>query len=362
MNLTATALTGSLAVLSVLALKTTQVTAPTVAAPQTTNGAPAIPVDLEAPAANQRLDLPPWAFTPNPPRKGARPPDDGTLLHVPGSTKAYTRTKINDGGNPPDWFPDTHPPMPNAVAHGGKDYRACAECHLANGNGKPDTAALNALPAAYIEQQMEDFRNGRRHASVTKMSVRSMLSVAMNITPAEANEAASYFASTKPARWLRVVESDSVPKTEYAGYRFLSIPDAGMEPIGNRIVELPVSPERTDMRDASSGFIAYVPKGSVAKGRALVQTGSGKTAACVACHGNDLRGMGTMVPPIAGRSPSSIGRQIYDFKSGARDGANASLMKAPVATLTDEDIVNIVLPFLASSIAPTAIECFACAR
>jgi cytochrome c553 len=345
MKFAAVFIAGSLGVFSAVALTTIadarQVAAPPVTTQATINGSAAT-ANLEAPTANQRPDLPPWAFTPSPPRKGARPPDDGTLLHVPGSTKAYTRTQINDGGNPPDWFPDMHPLMPNAVAHGGKTYSGCAECHLANGNGKPDTAALNGLPAAYIEQQIEDFRNGGRHASVPRMSVRSMLPVAMNITPTETKDAAEYFASVKPVKWIRVVESDSVPKTEYAGYRFVAIPDGGTEPIGNRVVELPISADRTDMRDASSGFVAYVPKGSIAKGEVLVQSGGGKTTPCVMCHGKDLRGMGTLIPPIAGRSPSSAGRQIYDFKSGARDGANASLMKAPVAPLTDEDIVNIV--------------------
>jgi cytochrome c553 len=334
-----------LAISSILMLATkvrAQQAVPPAAATPPTASAPIDPADLEAPTANQRPDLPQWAFTPNPAHSSVRPKDDETLLHVSGSTKAYTRTQINDGANPPDWFPDAHPPLPTSVAHGGTTYSACAECHLANGNGKPDTAALNALPAAYIEQQMEDFRNGRRHASVPKMSVRSMLPVATNITPAEAKEAADYFASVKPAKWIEVVESDSVPKTTYAGYRFVAIPDGGTEPIGNRVVELPMSKDRTDMRDASSGFIAYVPMGSIAKGEVIVRTGSGKTTPCVACHGSDLRGMGTLSPPIAGRSPSSLGRQIYDFKSGARNGSNASLMKAPVSTLTDEDIVNIV--------------------
>ncbi|SEB52975.1 c-type cytochrome [Terriglobus roseus] len=232
--------------------------------------------------------------------------------------------------------------MPAPVAHGGVNYRACAECHLANGRGKPDTAALNALPAAYIEQQMEEFRNGRRDASVPGMSVRSMLPVAANISPAEAKDAAEYFASIPPAKWVQVIEADVVPKTELAGYRFIAIAEGGTEPIGNRIVELPVDANRTSMRDASSGFIAYVPKGSIAKGKILVETGGDKTTACATCHGTGLHGTGGLVPPIAGRSPSAIGRQLYDFKTGARDGSNAALMKGTVAALTDEDILNIV--------------------
>ena len=55
----------------------------------------------------------------------------------------------------------------------------------------------------------------------------------------------------------------------------------------------------------------------------------------------------TNTPPIAGRSPSEMARQIYDFQTGARHGTNAPMMQAPVEKLTDTDIVNIVA-YLAS--------------
>jgi cytochrome c553 len=305
-------------------------------------------VDLEAPAENQRPDLPSWAFTPAP-RRTPAPPDDGTLLRIPGSAKAYTRTQINYPYGPPDWFPDTHLPGPKPVTEGNKPkYAACAECHLANGNGKPDTAGLNGLPAAYIVQQIEDFRDDHRHASVPHMAATSMIPIAVGISPGESREAAEYFASTKPAKWIRVVETDMVTKTEFVGHRLVATQDAAKEPIGNRVVEVAENETYTVMRDAESGFVAYVPIGSVKKGEVLVKTGgNGKTTACVTCHGQNLKGMGTVVPPIAGRSPSSEARQIYDFQSGARNGANAALMKAPVANLTDEDIVDITA-YLAS--------------
>ena len=102
------------------------------------------------------------------------------------------------------------------------------------------------------------------------------------------------------------------------------------------------------MRDSKSGFVAYVPTGSLKKGETLVRTGdNGRTTACVLCHGPNLTGMGNIIPPIAGRSPSQLARALYDFKSGARNGSNAALMKAPAANLTNEDIVNITA-YLAS--------------
>jgi cytochrome c553 len=68
--------------------------------------------------------------------------------------------------------------------------------------------------------------------------------------------------------------------------------------------------------------------------------GNGKTEACTVCHGQDLRGFGP-VPGIAGRSPSYLARQLYDFQAGARKGEWSELMKPVVAKLTNEDMVNI---------------------
>jgi cytochrome c553 len=51
--------------------------------------------------------------------------------------------------------------------------------------------------------------------------------------------------------------------------------------------------------------------------------------------------MGDLFPPLAGHSPSATARQLYDFKSGARDGRNALAMKPVVAKLTDRDIVDL---------------------
>ena len=90
------------------------------------------------------------------------------------------------------------------------------------------------------------------------------------------------------------------------------IPDepAAMEPIGNRIIEVPESVERTALHDSESGFVAYVPIGSIKKGEQLVTTGgdkvaggkivAGKTIRCAICHGADLKGLGN-VPAYRGR-------------------------------------------------------------
>ena len=115
----------------------------------------------------------------------------------------------------------------------------------------------------------------------------------------------------------------------------------GTEPLGQRINEMPEDPRRTELRDGASGFVAYVPKGSIARGETLVKTGgAGKTVACGTCHGPDLKGLGP-VPPLAGRSPSYTVRQMYDMQQGVRKGPWSALMKTAVEKLTSDDMIAI---------------------
>src|SRR5262249_36177039 len=150
----------------------------------------------------------------------------------------------------------------------------------------------------------------------------------------EVKEATRYFTSIPASPWIKVVESATVPKTKPQGGMFLALDgaEAGSEPIGERIIETPASAHDTEfLRNPRSGFIAYVPPGSLRRGEALVVNGataSGtKVTACTVCHGGDLRGLGP-VPTLAGRSPSYLARQLYDMKVGNRNGAWTPLMAA----------------------------------
>jgi cytochrome c553 len=68
----------------------------------------------------------------------------------------------------------------------------------------------------------------------------------------------------------------------------------------------------------------------------------GKTTACGTCHGLNLTGVvGADVPPIAGRSPSYLVRQLWDMQQGTRNGAQAQLMRLVVANLAPDDLVAI---------------------
>jgi cytochrome c553 len=179
------------------------------------------------------------------------------------------------------------------------------------------------------------------------MGYTFMTRIGKGITPEDAKAAADYWASVKLRPWIRVVETDTVPVTRAAGGMLAVVEDGGTEPIGQRVIEVSENYERTELRDPSSGFVAYVPKGSLARGKELVTTGgNGKTIRCTICHGPDLKGLGD-VPSIAGRSPSQMTRQLIDIQTSARNGPWSQLMKEPVRQLTNDDIVNIV-SYLAS--------------
>src|SRR4249920_2709222 len=80
-------------------------------------------------------EKPGWAFHVIDKVRPPAVPDDGQPKQMPGSSRSFTQAQIRDNSNPPDWHPAEHPPMPDVVAHGSKDVRACATCHLPNGFG-----------------------------------------------------------------------------------------------------------------------------------------------------------------------------------------------------------------------------------
>ncbi|HEV2701463.1 MAG TPA: c-type cytochrome [Steroidobacteraceae bacterium] len=283
---------------------------------------------------------------PSKPPPPGPPPDNKTLLHVTGSKLSFTRAQIRDYYGPADWFPEDHPTMPEIVAHGRKTAAApiiaCALCHLPNGNGRPENANVTGLTYGYIVQQMLDFRKGARQTSdKRKTNTGLMNGFGRDMTDEEVKAAATYFASIPAKQSSKVVESDRVPKTRPIGGLFIPIKGEGqgMEALGSRIVEVPVDEEQTEtLRNPRVRFIAYVPKGSLAKGEILVRTGDGKVTPCTVCHGADLRGLGP-VPRLAGNSPSYLARQLYDMQTGHRAGAWTPLMAPIVAGLSAGDVL-----------------------
>ena len=275
-------------------------------------------------------------------RGGQAAPDTGPK-RLAGSNLEFTLAQIRDGFGPADWFPGDHPPMPEIVAHGRRpEVRACALCHYPNGKGRAENAPIAGYPVAYFIQQMNDFKSGnRKSADPKKANTNAMIAMAKAMTDEEIKAAAEYFGSMAWTPWIKVVETDTVPKTRIAGGLFVALPGDEKEPIGKRIIEVPENAEASETyRNPRSGFIAYAPPGSIKKGEALVTSGGGKTLACGACHGADLKGLGP-VPGIAGRSPSYLVRQMYDMQSGARKGVWTPLMTKVVSQLSEDDMLQI---------------------
>jgi cytochrome c553 len=271
--------------------------------------------------------------------------DENAPRTVPGSTLVRTQAEIDDPWNPPDWFPnDHHAPVPEIVAHGaGENVRACAQCHGFAGLGHPEASHLAGLPVNYIVRQLSDFKGGRRTDRFWMNRFAPFLS------DEDIRAAAEWYAAIEPRDFIdRVIEAEQVPIT-YIGdgrMRFIQ-PDGGTEPIGNRIFEVPQNRELATARHPYSGFTVYAPPGSVARGEALATTGAGGTTIpCAICHGEGLKGLAE-VPRIAGISPLYVVRQLNAFRTNERAGGMAPLMTAPVANLSDEDIVALAA-YLAS--------------
>lgn len=293
------------------------------------------------PAIASAADNPDWAYPGLP--QGLPRPDASKILKVPGSDKEYNEVTVNDAFNPPDWFPGEHAPLPPVVAKGVKpDVRACALCHLPTGDGHPESANVAGLNAGYIARTLRDFAAGKRKGGRSGV----MINISKAISPEDARAAAEYFSGRKvTAGYTKVVEQAEVPKS-YVGegsMRFAAA-DGAMEPIGERIIEVPQNEPEARARDPHAGFVAYVPPGSIAKGEQLATTGGGgggKTVPCAICHGEGLKGLGE-VPSLAGRSPMYLTRQLLDIKSGARTGTWATLMQQVVEKLDVSDVIALV--------------------
>lgn len=317
-------------------------------------------VALAAEAADS--NKPDWAYAVPPPPTtpaqpaGQRPPPDLSLLSIAGSKFQFTRNKVqgaaDDGSRtrvqPADWFPEEHPnPIPPIVALGdqSRSITPCSLCHMPEGRGRTENGAIAGLTSAYFIEQMHDFASGaRQSAEPLKANAKQMAVFAKAMTEDEIKAAADYYAAIPWVKWTHVVETTTSPKVE--SHNGLWVPltgdKAGTEPLGDRIIEVPVDPEATELkRDPHSGYVAYAPVGAVAVGKSLATSGGGgKTLACTGCHGADLMGS-AIAPSIAGRTATYVAQQLYDLQAGARNGAGDAPMKPVVAKLDGKDILDL---------------------
>ena len=293
-----------------------------------------------------QVTVPRWVFPLNPPSPGGTPVlDQVKPLHVPGSRVTYTEGQLSDRFSAADWFPESHSAMPEIVAKGRRPaVNACGYCHTPGGQGRPENASLAGLPAPYIVQQVADFKSGaRRSVSPDSYAPTAlMIDLAAHATAAEVISAATYFSQQRPIQRVRVVERDRVPRSHVVGWVYAAIPESGDEFLGERLLEFAPDPARHEARDDKMQYIAYVPRGSITRGRSIALTGAGGlTVACVSCHGDRLQGMG-LVPRIAGRSPTYLIRQLLAFQTGARVGVTGQPMLPVITKLRISDMIDVV--------------------
>jgi len=303
---------------------------------------------LTAPAAETptaAADLPEWLFPidPNSIHPPATPPklDDKELLTIPGSKESFTAARIGDFFNPPDWHPEDHLPMPDVVAKGRKpDVFACAICHTPTGQGRPENAPIAGLPENYFRQQLLDMRSGARKpvGPVAYKPNQAMHKIAHAMTDAEIDASAKYFAQQKLRRHVWILESLRIPRAEPAAWIYEEV--GGTEDLEDRLLEVTNTLERHERRDDRLEYTAYAPPGSLLRGKRFVTTGDGKTQACAQCHGPTLKGLND-VPPLAGRSPSYLLRQLLAFKTGVRTSEAGKPMLATVEKLELVDMIAV---------------------
>jgi len=287
--------------------------------------------------------VPAWLYPENSP-DGA---SVSAVARVPGSHRRYSRAVLADLYSGPDWHPASHDPMPEVVAHGRKPLVfACGYCHTPGGQGRPENASLAGLPASYIVAQVAGFKSGERRGAWPGryLPTELMIATAKAASAEEIQAAAAYFAAQRPARRVRVLERERVPRARVVGLVYVAAD--GMEPLGERLLEFAPDARRHEDRDDALVYVAYAPIGSLARGRELANAGS---APCVTCHGAELEGLGA-VPRLAGRSPTYLLRALWAFRTGARGGPAALPMQAVVAPLAGGELI--ALSAYAASLGP----------
>ncbi len=289
-----------------------------------------------------------WAYPSGPDTSFGQPLGPGPF-RMPGSSLIVTRTQMESAEGPIDWFPNDHPPAPGIVkGSAGSESVACAECHGMNGAGFPGSAELAGLPAAYIVEQVTAFASGeRRSADPDQPNTAAMIAAAKSVTPEQLQQAAEYFAHLPWGHRLRVVEVSTVPKTTPDKFGWLNPAfGGGTEPIGDRIVELSANLSQSFLGNDHIGLTDYVPRGALARGRVIAETGGHSGTPCIACHGARLTGTPT-APPLAGKSAVYLARTIWDIRVGARHGSSVTLMLQSSKALRPAEIRD-VAAYLAS--------------
>lgn len=93
--------------------------------------------------------------------------------------------------------------------------------------------------------------------------------------------------------------------------------------------------------------VALLVAGALVAGSATAgnpQLGKAKSATCVACHGEDGRGIAPNFPVLAGQHADYLVHSLKQYRNGERNNA----LMAPMATgLSDDDIADLAAYYAA---------------
>lgn len=290
--------------------------------------------------------FPGWAY----PSPGAKPASSAAevMISVPGSAIRRREDDVHHMNTAVDWFPGSHPPAPAIITHTTGDAWACGYCHLPDGQGRPENASLAGLSETYILTQLRAFADGSRESAMPAYAPTGyMTTEAKNVTPREWPAAAAYYSQRRFVSRVKVVESASTPPVIEKAFVY-ALQEGPPTPLGARIIETPASMERFEARDPHVPIIAYVPEGAVASGAKLAASGGPAAQPCALCHGVGLKG--GLGPPLAGRSPTYIFRQLMAFQAGARRNPEAAPMRIETAELSQAQMI--ALAAYAASLKP----------
>ena len=246
--------------------------------------------------------LPEWAY--NIPDK-VQPPEPRVpaTVRAAGSSREYEASAIAGNANPPDWFPDEHPPAPPERERPDAERVRVVPPDV--GPGTPRVRRHRGHAGRIHRPADEVFKSGARKEE------GRMGPIARAVSDEDVNEAAAYFAALTPAPFVKVLEAATPPKTYIsADARHRRIhPDGGTGPIGRRIIQVPEDPKADD--DPGSAF-------GVRRVRAARQHRGGRGAG-----EGGRRGQDDSVRAVPRRRAHGAGR------SAAHRGPAAGLHRAP---------------------------------
>ena len=279
---------------------------------------------------------PGWLY----PAENSTLPPVAVPTELPGSPLHPRADQLHDLAQTVDWYPADHPAPPDIVLHGHGAANACGFCHMANGVGRPENAAIAGLDADYIRRAVHGYADGSRGSPMPGYLAHSLMAAtARAVAPADLDAAARYFAALPRHAFGKVVETALIPAPVADSMAWRRDPSGRTVDLGLRLFEMPDDFARFKARDPHLTYTAYVPHGSLNRGKALAEgTLPGGPPACAACHGAGYEGT-AIAPPLAGRSPHYLARALVGYRSRARHGAEAAPMWQVTERLSNRDVI-----------------------